>query len=53
MFSLKTIAIVLFVLMYILMIAKQDYRPYFSIGTAIIFAILGILPIKQVYQAID
>ena len=53
MFSLKTIAIVLFVLMYILMIAKQDYRPYFAIGTAIIFAILGILPIKQVYQAID
>lgn len=51
---LKTIAIILFIVMYALMIifpAKR--RPVIACATAVIFMILGILPVAQLPQVID
>ena len=53
MFNLKTIAIILFVAMYILLIVFPKRRPIVAIATAVIFVALGILPLNQVFGAID
>ena len=50
---MKTVAIVLFILMYVLMIALPKKRPYVAITTAVIFVILKILPLNEVFFAID
>jgi len=50
---LKTLAIVLFVIMYVLMVALPKKRAYVALSTALIFVITGILPINQVFSAID
>ncbi len=41
---MKTAAIVLFALMYVLMIARPKYRPFYALAVAVIFLITGILP---------
>lgn len=41
---MKIFAFILFVLMYILMIAKPAYRPFYALAVAVIFLLLGILP---------
>ena len=41
---MKIPALVLFVLMYVLMIAKPKYRPCYALVTAAIFLVSGILP---------
>lgn len=41
---MKIIALVLFVLMYVLMIAKPKYRPFYALTVALVFLVLGILP---------
>ena len=41
---MKIPAIVLFVSMYVLMIALPKYRPLYALGTALIFLVTGILP---------
>lgn len=53
MFNLKTIAIILFVLMYILMITLPKRRHIVALSMAVLFVILGILPLGQVFGAID
>ena len=53
MFNLKTIAIILFVLMYILMITLPKRRHIVALSTAAVFVILGILPLNEVFGAID
>ena len=50
---MKTLAIVLFVIMYVLMVALPKKRAYVALSTALIFVITGILPINQVFSAID
>ncbi len=53
MFSLKTIAIILFVVMYVLMVALPKRRAIVALSTAAIFVALRILPLKEVFGAID
>ncbi|MCR5671100.1 MAG: arsenic transporter [Butyrivibrio sp.] len=50
---MKTVAIILFVLMYVLMIALPKRRAIVALSTAAVFVVLGILPLTQVFGAID
>ena len=46
---MKIFALVLFALMYVLMIAKPKYRPFYALSVAVVFLITGILPLDRVY----
>ena len=48
-----TLAILLFVLTYVLLIVFGRWRPWIAAGSALVFILLGILPVKQVFGAID
>ena len=50
---MKIAALVLFVLMYILMIAVPKYRPYYALSAAAIFLAAGILPLSSLMTAIN
>ena len=50
---MKITAIVLFVLMYVLMIAVPKYRPYYALTAAVIFLAAGILPPASLMTAIN
>ena len=50
---MKTLAIILFILMYVLLIIFKKHRAKIAIATAIIFVVTGILPYTQVFAAID
>ncbi len=50
---MKITALVLFILMYILMIAVPKYRPYYALAAAAIFLITGILPYDQLAAAVN
>ena len=50
---MKTIALVLFALMYILMIAKPKYRPFYALSVAVVFLITGILPLDSLLSTIN
>ena len=50
---LKTVALVLFVLMYVLMIVKPKYRPFYALGTGVVFLAAGILPVGKVLGTIN
>ncbi len=50
---MKTLALVLFVLMYVLMIAKPKYRPAYALTLAVIFLISGILPVRRLLATIN
>ncbi len=50
---MKTIALVLFALMYILMIAKPKYRPFYALSVAVIYLISGILPLNSLVSTIN
>jgi len=47
------LALVLFVLTYVLMISLPKYRAYVAFASAVVFVVLGILPLSQVFSAID
>lgn len=47
------LAIVLFLVTYVLLMVFSKYRAYIAIASAIIFVVLGILPVSQVFSAID
>lgn len=47
------LALVLFVLTYILMISLPKYRAYVAFVAAVIFVVLGILPLDKVFSAVD
>ncbi len=47
------LAIALFVLTYILLIAFGRWRPWIAAGSAVLFILLGILPVRDVFGAID
>ena len=50
---MKIVAIVLFVLMYVLLIALPKRRAIVALATAVLFIISGILPLAKVPAAID
>ncbi len=50
---MKIAAIVLFIIMYVLMIALPKKRVYVALGTALIFIVSGILPVSQIVGAIN
>lgn len=50
---MKTIAIILFALTYILLLSFPKIRAYIAVASAAVFVILGILPLNQVTEAID
>ncbi|MDD2457411.1 MAG: SLC13 family permease [Eubacteriales bacterium] len=47
------LALVLFVLTYVLMISLPKYRAYVAFVAAVVFVVLGILPLGRVFSAID
>ncbi len=50
---MKIFALALFVVTYILMIAKQKYRPWIALGSALIFIVSGIVPLGEIIGSID
>ncbi|MDF2587161.1 MAG: tyrosine transporter [Anaerocolumna sp.] len=50
---MRTIALILFLLTYILLLTFQKIRAYIAISSAILFVILGILPISKVFYSVD
>ena len=50
---MKITALVLFVLMYILMIARPKYRPFYALAVAVIFVAAGIVPVDSLPDAIN
>lgn len=47
------IALILFILTYVLLLSFPKYRAYIALGSACLFVFLGILPFNQVFSAID
>ncbi len=50
---MKILALVLFALMYVLMIAKPKYRPFYALTVAAVFLIVGILPVGRLAATIN
>lgn len=48
-----TIALIIFVLTYILLLALPKYRTYVALTSALVFVILGILPYNEIIQSIN
>ena len=46
-------AIVLFALTYVLMLIFGKYRPYIALGSALIFIVSGMLPLKEIIPSLD
>ena len=50
---MKIAVIILFVLMYVIMIAKSEWRTWAALAVAAIFCILGVVPLGEIFGAID
>lgn len=50
---MKTVAIIIFVLTYILLLCISNYRHYVAICSGLLFIALGILPMDKVMENID
>ncbi|MEG0540859.1 MAG: SLC13 family permease, partial [Angelakisella sp.] len=50
---MKTVALGLFALTYLLLLALPRFRAYIAMGSAAIFVLLGILPVGKVFAAVD
>ena len=50
---MKTLALALFILTYVLLIALPKHRPWIALASAAVTVILGILPARSVLSAID
>lgn len=50
---MKPVAIILFLLMYVLLLSFPKIRAQVALATAVIFVILGILPIDNVFSSIE
>ena len=46
-------AIILFAVTYVLMLVFSKYRPYIALASALIFIVSGMLPLNQIWGAID
>ena len=47
------LAIALFVITYVLLIAFGRWRPWIAAGSALVFILLGILPANQIFGSVD
>ncbi|NLL63384.1 MAG: TRAP transporter large permease subunit [Ruminococcaceae bacterium] len=47
------LAIALFIITYVLLLIFQNIRHYIALGSALLFVILGILPVSKIFEAID
>jgi len=47
------LALILFLATYVLLLVFPDYRPWIALGSALIFVILGILPVSDILTAIN
>ena len=50
---MKLTALIMFILMYVLMIAAPKYRPYIALVTAVAFLAAGILPVSMLPSVIN
>lgn len=50
---MKFFALILFILMYIFMIARPKYRPFYALSVAAIFLVSGILPLDNLVSTIN
>ena len=50
---MQTIALILFIITYALMIALSEKRPYVALVSAILYVVLGIMPVGQIAREID
>ena len=50
---MQILALVLFILMYVLMITLPKWRPFYALGVAVIFLITGVLPIGSLLSTIN
>lgn len=46
-------ALILFAVTYVLMLVFSKYRPYIALGSALVFIVTGMLPLGEVFGAID
>ena len=46
-------ALILFAVTYLGMLAFQKYRPYIALASGVIFIVTGMLPVDQIFGAID
>ena len=46
-------AIILFALTYVLMLVFSKYRPFIALGSALLFIVTGMLPLGEIWGAID
>ena len=51
--SMKIFALVMFILMYVCMIALPKFRPYIALTVAAVFLISGVLPITELLGAVN
>ena len=47
------LALVLFVIMYVLLLLFPQYRPWIALGTALVFVILQIMPLQEILGSIN
>ena len=50
---MKTVALVIFIAVYALLLLLPKYRAYTALGAALVFIILGIVPLGDILGAID
>ena len=50
---IKIVALVLFIIMYVLIIRFQDFKEYIALITAGLFILTGILPVDKIMSSID
>ena len=50
---MKIFALIIFILMYVLMIARPKYRPLYALGAAVIYLVFRILPIGSLASVIN
>ncbi len=50
---MKTSAIIIFAVTYLLLLSYPKYRHYIALTAATIFVVLGILPLNKVFSAVD
>ena len=50
---MKTLALILFIAMYVLMIFLPKHRPLYALGVAVVFLVTGILPIRELGHTIN
>lgn len=50
---MKTIAIIIFILTYVLLMFLPKYRAYIAVAAAALFVVIGVMPIDHVFGAIN